>query len=153
LLTVLCIVVLRRTRAWFNNRRVERLYPLSGKYLSEYDDEKDGRAAKVTAPVELRQQGAKVRGTTWQGSRAWRLDGEITADGYLHGRYEPDNKRDKGFGFFVLKVDRDCNMDGLWCGRDAKLDKFLSGTYSFRRQPNLSIRPITNAQVAAVMDI
>lgn len=114
-------------------KQFERNFPISGQYLTKFDDEKNGEIVTFTAPAELKQKGNKINGYTHlsEGEKRWALEGQISDDGYFYGIYHAIGITDKGIGNFFLRVDRNRNMFGIWSGFDAENNKINSGKYIF----------------------
>ncbi len=119
---------------YMKNRSLEKKFPLSGEYISKFEDKnKNGVKTTCTAPVKLKQKGKKITGTTtFAGKRTWILEGEVSDDGHIHGIYFAEDPVDKGIGNFFLKVDNHRNMSGLWSGYDSENGRIESGKYTFK---------------------
>lgn len=137
----------------YKRYRLEKMYPIAGNYLSEYEDVVAGKKSVAKAPVKLMQRGRSIEGTTKLDGRTWILKGEVSDDGYLFGIYHAESVHDKGVGNFFLEINIDGNMNGLWSGYDAINKTILSGRYSFVRSPTVSIEKITKRQIPAVLSI
>lgn len=131
----------------------EKKYPVSGDYISKYEDESEGKKLMVTAPIKLTQSGHNVRGITEFDGRVWILDGILSEDGYYYGRYYPENRYDNGMGNFFLKVENDGNMSGLWSGYDSANKRITSGSYTFFRLYFPEILPMTKAEIPKALAI
>jgi GNAT superfamily N-acetyltransferase len=134
--------------SWRKKRRLERNFPIAGYYISKYEDQ----GHLHTAMVKLKQLGSNISGETTEKHRKWIIEGEVTSDGYLLGRYSPESVLDKGFGAFLLRIDGDCDMDGHWFGRDAKETAIQHGSYRFLKN-SASIHNITANDVTEVLKI
>jgi ribosomal protein S18 acetylase RimI-like enzyme len=134
-------------------KRLENKYPISGNYISSFEDVLNGEKVITKAPVSLQQDGLNVTGTTMMDGRTWILEGDISTDGYLHGVYHAESVRDKGVGNFFLEISIDGNMDGLWSGYDSINKSIQSGSYSFVKQPLIKITAISDKQVPALLNI
>lgn len=137
----------------FKRWRLEKKYPISGSYISTFEDEADGKKVVKKAPVSLKQNGLHVDGTTVLGDRTWILNGDISTDGYLHGVYHAESVRDKGVGNFFLEISINGDMVGLWSGYDSVNKKIQSGKYSFLKKPKIEISSIKQNQVPMVLSI
>lgn len=137
----------------FKRWRLEKKYPISGSYISSFEDEIDGKKIVEKAPVFLEQNGLHVSGTTELGNRTWILNGDISTDGYLHGVYHAESVRDKGVGNFFLEISINGDMEGLWSGYDSVNKKIQSGKYSFTKKPKIKISNIKQNQVPMVLSI
>jgi len=133
----------------FAERRLQKKYPLQGSYLSSFEDESDCKTCVIKAPVVLKQHGLSIQGTTIHEGRQWNLDGEITKDGYLHGRYFADDVHDKGFGNFFLKVRPGPEMEGIWSGFDSANQKIAAGKYEFWPLKECEIAPMQATDIPA----
>jgi ribosomal protein S18 acetylase RimI-like enzyme len=111
----------------------ERKYPLAGDYISEFEDEVNGKTILCTAPVALKQKGKKIYGETKlpNDNRSWHLEGHISEGGHIHGIYYANDPHDKGIGNFFLFINNNRFMEGLWSGYDSVNKKINSGKYIF----------------------
>lgn len=134
-------------------KRLENKYPISGDYISSFEDIVTGEKVITKAPVSLEQDGLHVKGTSEIDGRTWILEGDISTDGYLHGVYHAESVRDKGVGNFFLEISIDGNMDGLWSGYDSVNKNIQSGRYTFVKKPFIQISDISEKQVSAVLNI
>lgn len=75
-----------------SNKIEERKFLMGGKFLTEFEDEKDGKKVTVKAPLVLKQYGIRVKGKTELNNRVWILEGKRSINGYLIGNYYPENK-------------------------------------------------------------
>lgn len=125
----------------YNRKRIESRFPVSGDYISFYEDIIDGQ--KVVAPSESRiiQRGASLKITTKDpNERSWTLSGTIMQGGHVSGVYSADAVYDDGVGSFYLKISKDA-LDGMWNGYDHENKMTNSGRYWFRRFLPASIVP------------
>lgn len=140
----------------FSNMRLEKRFPISGMFITKFQDETDGEMVSSTAPAELKQKGNKIYGTTRMpdDSRTWILEGEISTDGHIHGIYFAEDPIDKGIGNFFLKVDNKRHMIGLWSGFDSANNKINSGRYEFKPVLNdIIIKKLTKDYIPHILDI
>lgn len=142
-----------RVARYSEQKKFERLHPLSGDYVTKYDDESGGARVTVTAPANLVQKGRQVKGVTNFGGRAWVLDGTVTEDGYYLGRYFAENKYDRGTGNFFLKIDANGDLDGMWSGYDSANKIITSGRYVFKKTRPIEIRAATREFLPRLMNI
>lgn len=118
---------------FYLNKKLEKKFPVSGKYLTKYEDLENGIIIERTAPAILKQKGRKITGeTTFDNNRKWIIEGQIEKNGHIHGIYYAENPLDKGIGNFFLKIDAYRNMHGLWSGYDSENNLVSSGKYVFR---------------------
>lgn len=117
---------------FIKNKVIEKKFPLSGKYITNYEDIVDGKKVVTTALAELKQKGHKIKGKTWFGDRTWLLNGDIMDSGHIYGVYYSENPWDKGIGEFFLSIDINKKMTGLWSGYDSANDIINSGKYVFK---------------------
>lgn len=134
-------------------RKLEKKYPIAGKYLTKFEDEINGIKSEVKAPLVLEQKGLSIKGHTEFESRVWLLDGQISEEGYIYGRYYAENLYDSGVGNFFLNIGIDGVMEGLWSGYDSINKKITSGKYEFIKEINVSIENITQEIVPKIMRI
>lgn len=129
----LIIAVGTQVIRFIQNKRIEKQFPISGDYISRYDDLENGQRVYRTAPATFKQKGKKVIGeTTFDGKRTWMIEGEVSPEGNFFGIYHAENPLDKGIGNFFLKVDNDKVMNGMWSGYDSENNLVNSGSYIFR---------------------
>ena len=117
---------------FIKNKLVEKKFPLSGKYITNYEDIVDGKRVVTTALAELKQKGNKIKGKTWFKDRTWVLNGTIMDTGNIYGVYYSESPWDRGIGEFFLSIDMDRKMFGLWSGYDSANDIITSGKYTFK---------------------
>jgi ribosomal protein S18 acetylase RimI-like enzyme len=130
-----------RTRRWLINRRLERLYPIAGEYISTFEDQLNGSTTMISAYAKLDQSGTSLKGTTRVGDRSWILEGNITEDNYIYGRYDAESPYDKGNGNFYLEICPEGVLKGLWSGF-ANMNKTIEvGAYSFKKVIAVTIEP------------
>ena len=72
---------------YIKNKVVEHKFPLSGKYITKYEDLVDGKKVITTALACLKQKGNKIKGKTWFEDRTWILEGTILETGSVYGVY------------------------------------------------------------------
>jgi len=133
--------------------KLEKKYPISGEYLSSFEDEVNGNKTVIKAPVKLAQNGLHVDGVTELDGRAWLLKGELSTDGYIHGIYHAESVHDRGVGNFFLEITIEGDMYGLWSGYDSTNKKIQSGKYSFIKIPEILISKLKAKQIPSVLRI
>lgn len=116
---------------YIKNKKIEHKFPLSGKYITKYEDLVDGKKVVTTALAVLKQNGTKIKGKTWFGDRVWILEGTIIETGNIYGAYFSESPWDKSVGEFFLSIDANKKMCGLWSGYDSANDIINSGKYIF----------------------
>jgi len=135
---------------------LEKKFPIAGEYLSEFEDEEQGRVVMRTAPAVIRQRGNKILGETrlTDENRIWILEGQISKGGHIHGIYYAKDPHDQGVGNFFLYVNHARVMEGLWSGYDAVNQKIASGRYIFRPAvKHMQVRAITEEDVPSIIAI
>jgi GNAT superfamily N-acetyltransferase len=140
-------------RRGLRDRRLRHKFPVGGRFVSEYEDRSGGSIVKTKALSALRQKGRQVTGTTTdlKDGRAWALRGTIEPGGFLHGVYEASDPHDSGIGTFFLKVEGiDGDMHGLWGGYDSVNADITGGSYTFRRCPEVTVKPASADDAARV---
>lgn len=138
------------------DKYLEYKYPVSGKFISTFEDEVDGERTTTRAPAELNQSGRQIEGYTEipGDDREWVLDGEVSTNGYINGVYRAIDPHDSGVGNFFLYVNHDRQMEGLWSGYDEVNDKITSGRYTFVPVfDDFEIRPLERSQIPTVVNI
>lgn len=143
----------QRVSKYRADKAFERRHPLSGDYLSKYEDEVDGKPTILKAPAKLVQKGRHVEGTTWFDNRTWILDGVITEDGYYLGRYYAENKYDHGLGNFFLKIDANDELHGMWSGYDSVNKRINCEHYTFVKMRDVSIIQATKEFLPRLLSI
>ena len=141
---------------WFLNFRIEKKFPIAGRYITKFEDELDGEHFTTSAPALLRQKGNKIIGeTSLPGdNRKWILDGEVSSGGHIHGVYYAEDPHDKGIGNFFLYINHRRHMEGLWSGFDSINQKITSGRYSF--EPcieNIKFRDAKSKDLPKILEI
>lgn len=135
--------------------RQEKQFGISGEYITCYDDQKGEATFSRSAPATLKQSGLKIEGETIFGETKWRLEGEITKDGYVHGRYfeVANSYGDKGFGNFFLKVKNSNLLEGIWSGYDHGEKKILTGKYVFTKTQEIELCPVQENHIPGILRI
>lgn len=145
-----------RAKNHLHNVYIERRYPISGEYLTTFEDEIDGEKTTVSAPAQIEQKGRKIIGTTIipGEDRKWNLEGELHNNGYVNGIYFAPDPHDRGIGNFFLYVNHDGRMNGIWSGYDEINDKISSGRYTFVPTfDSYNVRSIKEKDIPAVIDL
>jgi N-acetylglutamate synthase-like GNAT family acetyltransferase len=123
-------------RRW-RNARVQKKYPVAGRYVTYYEDEKDGLKFMAKAPVVLVQHGYKIVGVTenLERHREWSIEGEIVGHGLLSGIYYPSSPHDPGRGTFFLEPNLETANEyiGIWAGYDSVNKEVRCGKYYWRK--------------------
>lgn len=137
------VSVLTFSIEYIKNKRIEHKFPLSGNFITKYEDLVDNQIVVYTALAKLKQSGNKIHGETWLGTRKWILDGTIVVEsGNVYGIYYSESPWDKSIGEFFLSIDANKKMRGLWSGYDSVNDFINSGKYAF--EPMLEDIEIVN---------
>ena len=134
-------------------RRLNRKFPVAGRFVTSYEDTVDGEAQTKWAMSELRQDGRRIEGETTEREegRVWRLAGTLEPGGFIHGVYGARDPHDSGTGTFFLRIDPATNdLRGLWAGYDSVDGDLDGGRYIFKRCGAARVRPATSADFAAV---
>lgn len=132
-------------------RKLERRFPVSGSYISFYEDIENGARVVVASRAEVRQSGAAVRivNDTAEG-RSWTLEGTILPGGHISGVYSADADYDEGVGAFYLRVGKNL-LDGMWSGYDHVNKITTSGRYWFNRLLPVDIREAADEDVNDIL--
>lgn len=139
--------------AFVRRKRMERRYPISGRYLSFFEDVEEGKKRTVRSESVVSQRGSAVNiVTVVSGGRSWTLDGTILSGGHISGVYSADATYDEGVGSFYLKIDRD-RLDGMWNGYDHVNRTTGGGRYWFRKKLKPNLADGTDRDVNAVLHI
>lgn len=98
---------LQYARRLIREYRLRKQYPVAGTFATTYDDIANGEFVTQKAFTRLHQRGDFVWGVTseFNSGRRWKLEGQITRDGFLRGSYSAEDPYDKGSGTLFLKVD------------------------------------------------
>lgn len=138
---------------YVKRRSIERRYPISGRYLSFFEDVDEGKKKVVRSESVVRQKGKAVSVVTATPSgRSWTLEGTILPGGHISGVYSADATYDEGVGSFYLKIDHN-RLDGMWNGYDHVNRTTGGGRYWFRRKLNPVIADSTARDVNAILHI
>lgn len=90
---------------FIKNKKIERKFPLSGNYITKYEDLANGERVVTTALANLKQRGNKVKGKTWFEGRTWILEGTVIIEtGNIYGVYYSESPWDKSIGEFFLPL-------------------------------------------------
>ena len=150
------IVFVAFIRKKIYNLRMERKYPVAGKYLTKFEDEINGDQIVITAPAKLKQKGQNILGESEMPneSRKWILEGKISSGGHIHGVYYAEDPYDKGIGNFFLYINYKRQMEGLWSGFDSLNKKISSGRYYFEPiLENILIRDAEARDLPRILEI
>ena len=114
-------------------RKLERRFPVAGRYISFFEDVENGERVVVPSRAEVTQRGSTIRivNDTVDG-RSWTLDGTILQGGHISGVYSADADYDEGVGSFYLRVAHNL-LDGMWSGYDHANRMTTAGRYWFKR--------------------
>jgi ribosomal protein S18 acetylase RimI-like enzyme len=150
----LTLAVQRLSEVW-QNRRLQKKFPVAGTYLTKYQDQ----GSSHTDMVVLKQAGRKIEGESVPNTersvktRKWLFTGEIMTEGYVTGSYKPEAFTDKGFGAFFLRFEKDGDMKGYWIGKDADEKEIVSGEYTFWRQPAFAVASLERSDIPRALRI
>jgi GNAT superfamily N-acetyltransferase len=116
--------------------RLRRRYPLSGHYLSQYEDVVDGVNVVRKAGVEFSQRGLQLSGmvTNLDDNRGWRMRLTIDPAGFLQGLYWAELPGDPGTGVVFLQREPGDGLVGIWAGYDSRNLRVEGGKWTFHRQ-------------------
>ncbi len=145
---------LQYARRLIREYRLRQQYPVAGTFATTYDDIANGEFVTQKAFTRLHQRGDFVSGVTseFNSGRRWKLEGQITRDGFLRGSYSAEDPYDKGSGTLFLKVDgAKGDMEGLWAGYDSANRLMGGGRYKFRRCTDLQIRSARQSEADALV--
>ncbi|URK17250.1 GNAT family N-acetyltransferase [Thalassospira sp. GO-4] len=118
---------------FYNRKKIEAKFPVSGEYISFFEDVVGGEQIVVPSMATIKQKGSEVRITnSMSGGRSWTLDGTILQGGHVSGVYSADAVYDEGVGSFYLRIQPNI-LDGMWNGYDHDNKITNSGRYWFRR--------------------
>lgn len=131
------------------NKKLNKKYNISGRYITHYEDIIDDKTQMVYAPAKLVQRGMSVTGSTNMGSTEWEIEGKILDSGYIYGMYSAMGILDKGVGNFFLEM-KDERLEGCWSGYDNVNNIVVSGKYQFIK---IDIRKMTVDDVCKVIKI
>lgn len=147
------VMTYTKTIKRYKHKKLENKYPISGEYISTFDDIVDGVVVKTKAPVTLTQKGKKLQGETFFEKRKWLLEGEVTESGYVYGMYSAEARHDKGVGNFFLQFTNDGNLEGLWSGYDSINQQIVSGLYTFKKRPLIIVERVDKKNLSAILHI
>lgn len=128
---------------------------ISGKYITQYEDNERGRTVVRKAYAELRTFGNIVWGKTSFGtSQSWKISGKIYGKKRLAGVYRAKGYLDDGFGTFYLELKTNGILDGYWSGYDNENNQVTTGRYLFRPLvQDYKIRNAVKSDFAAITKI
>lgn len=132
---------------YYQNKKIEKKYNLSGNYLSVFEDIVDNQKVQQVAPAIFKQRGYNIKGYTILEKRKWILEGQISENGYIYGVYFSENKLDGGLGNFFLEFTSNDNLDGIWSGYDSTNHMVVSGRYNFVRANNYEIMKLKSEDI------
>lgn len=136
-----------------NNSRINKRFPISGRYMSTFEDVIDGVKVKTKAIAYFRQRGYHIYGETRElkSDRVWELDGRLNDNGKMSGTYEAKDPHDVGIGSFYLEFTGDGSLEGIWSGFDSVNKLPMAGKYTFRRMPKISLVPLTSENLGPAL--
>jgi GNAT superfamily N-acetyltransferase len=142
-----------RARTGLRDHRLQRLYPVGGRFYTCFEDHEEGATVWRKAVVELRQRGRGITGTATNldGERRWAVEATVSRTGHVSGTYTASNPHDTGNGSLFLSIDEQGDMSGLWAGYDSVNKDITSGQWIFRKRPSISIAMATPDDVAEVV--
>ncbi|AJD53532.1 GNAT family N-acetyltransferase [Thalassospira xiamenensis] len=125
----------------FKRKQIEAKFPVSGEYISFFEDILDGEQIVVPSVATIKQKGSDIKITNEVSEgRSWTLEGTILQGGHISGVYSADAIYDEGVGSFYLRINPN-TLDGMWNGYDHANKITNSGRYWFRRVLNCQIIP------------
>jgi hypothetical protein len=132
---------------------IGRKYPVRGRYVTHFEDLKDGKTFVRTSMSHLKQRGRRIFGKdVLKDGRTWLLEGSIMGIGHIGGVYSAEATDDEGVGSFYLRI-KGQMLEGLWSGYDHENKRITSGKYVFRRLIPIKIRPLRQSLEANVLAI
>lgn len=118
---------------YYKRYRLEKRFPISGSYISFFEDIHDGKTIVAHSFAQIKQNGTSISITDkTSDGKSWTLDGTIFTGGHISGVYSADAEYDEGVGSFYLKVSSQ-SLDGMWSGFDNVNRTTAAGRYWFRR--------------------
>lgn len=139
--------------AWYQRRQVESRYPVSGRYLSFYEDIENGHRVVVPSVAEFKQKGKSVTvSNELPSGRSWTLEGTILPGGHISGVYSADATYDQGVGSFYLRING-ADLDGMWSGYDHSNRMTNSGRYWFRKMRAVTVKKATQSDINDILAI
>lgn len=148
------IVTLCAKKAYID-MKLERKFPVSGRYLTRFQDSKYQNIV-ITSSAELKQSGKRIYGTTNmpEDSRKWILEGQLSEEGHIHGIYYAEDPIDKRTGAFFLKIHSKKHMTGLRSSLDAEGLEVTSGMYEFKPVcNNVVIKKLAKSHIPHIISI
>ena len=125
---------------WVRHKRMELRFPVSGEYISFFEDIHEGKTIVVPSESTVKQNGRSLKiVTNLKDGRSWSLDGSILEGGHISGVYSADAIYDDGVGSFYLRVEGD-SLNGMWNGYDSVNKMINSGRYWFNKKLEADIR-------------
>lgn len=150
----LTVIVTICAKKAFIDIKLERKFPVSGRYITKFQESKDDNI--ITSSAELKQSGKKIYGiTTIPGdNRKWILEGKLSEEGHIHGIYYAEDPIAKGTGVFFLKIHGRKHMIGLRSSFDSENQEVSSGLYEFKPiSNNVSIKKLAKSHIPHIISI
>lgn len=123
---------------WLYQKRKYRKHNLQGSYYTEYQDYRDGKHVIIKERVYIERTGLTLSWGSSFGEQSWIFNAEIE-DNLLSGYYIPRSVLDSGKGSFLLQINMDGVLLGVWMGF-SYTDKLVSqGLYYLKKVPDISI--------------
>lgn len=144
----------RAARSRARARRVERRFPVSGKYRAVYTENVAHNALRVRDTVDIQQHGYRVTGRAVAVStgRTFDLTAELIGDRYLSGTYRGRTRGDAGLGVFFMRLDGlDVGrLHGLWAGFGGQFGDILSGSWEWSKIEDVELSDIRSADAPEI---
>lgn len=131
-----CLAYVTR-RGWtlYRASRFDRL-SVTGTYETELALTASGPAHRALTRIEQRGRAIQAVITELAHERAWQLEGEIDASGFLRGTYKVQGAS-KILGTFLLAIDPEgVRLDGFWAGFEAASRDLSSVATPFGAAPD-----------------
>jgi hypothetical protein len=135
---------------YIDEKRFMKQYNIQGDYYTEYQDYMGGTDVIIKERISIKQSGRKVSWISQFGDRAWNFEGKLTND-QLYGRYYAKSLIDRSSGNFLLLINADSTLLGIWMGYDSANRLVSQGTYLLKPIPHIIVRDYTNDAKASVL--
>lgn len=135
----------------FERRKIEKRFPLSGSYISFYDDLAEGKKVVMASTSRIAQRGRNITITTTDlEGRSWTLDGTISQGNHISGVYSADEEYDEGVGSFYFRIEKN-QLNGMWSGFDHANRIINGGRYWMKRRFPAEIRAFEPGDINDIM--
>lgn len=123
---------------WFCKKLQYWRLKLQGEYYTEYQDYENGKHVIIKERVSIKKFGSKLYWRSNYKNRSWDFEGKIEGN-LLKGEYLPCSVLDSGKGSFLLQIDFDNTLLGIWMGFSHNRQLVSQGLYYFKKVPEITL--------------